>query len=149
MGKTDLENFPTSRCALRMLDDVSAGFYEKSYVGKWLYQVMGLEYDDAFRLAEALPEQFFPETATWGLRYHEEKWGLPVREQLDYEERRRLIYQKRDYRAPMTPYRMENFLHNATGLDVRISDCHDSGPSMDLNRSIQIYSEWILLVETH
>lgn len=129
MGKTDLENFPTSRSALRMLDDVSTGFYENSYVGKWLYQVMGLEYDDAFRLAEALPEQFFPETATWGLKYHEMKWQLPVREDLSYEERRRLVYRKMAYRAPMTPYRMEEYLRVATGLNVQISDCHDSGPS--------------------
>ncbi len=127
MGRIDLENFPTSSSALRMLDDVSTGFYENSYVGKWLYQVMGLEYDDAFILTQTLPEQFFPETATWGLRYHEEKWGLPIRESLEDEERRRLIYQKRDYRAPMTPHRMEYYLQNATGFAARISDCHDPG----------------------
>lgn len=126
-SKVDLENFPTSESALRMLDDVSTGFYDKSYVGKWLFQVMGLEYDDAFQLVEGLPKQFFPETATWGLKYHEMKWQLPIRENLGYEERRRLIYQQRDYRAPMTPYRMENFLSNSTGLDVHISDCHDPG----------------------
>lgn len=129
MGRIDLENFPTSSSAQRMLDDVSAGFYEKSYVGKWLFQVMGLEYDDAFQLVQELPEQFFPETATWGLKYHEMKWQLPVRENLGYEERRRLIYRKRDYRAPMTPYRMENMLKNATGFNVRIFDCHDLGES--------------------
>lgn len=129
MGRTDLENFPTSSSALRMLDDVSAGFYENSYVGKWLFQVMGLEYDDAFQLVEELPEQFFPETATWGLKYHEMKWQLPVRENLGFEERRRLIYRKRDYRAPMTPYRMETIVKNVTGLDVYISDCHDPGKS--------------------
>lgn len=127
MGRIDLEKFPMSESALRMLEYVSTGFYEKSYVGKWLFQVMGMEYDDAFRLAETLPEQFFVETATWGLRYHEEKWQLPVRENLSYEERRRLIYRKRDYRAPMTPYRMELALRNATGLQAHVSDCHDPG----------------------
>lgn len=127
MGRTDLENFPTSSSALRMLDDVSTGFYENSYVGKWLFQVMGQEYDDAFMLAGTLPEQFFPETATWGLRYHEEKWGLPIRESLGHEERRRQIYRKRDYRAPMTPHRMECYLQNATGFVARISDFHDPG----------------------
>ena len=83
MGSIDLENFPTSSSALRMLDDVSTGFYENSYVGKWLFQVMGLEYDDAFQLVEDLPKQFFPETATWGLKYHEMKWQLPVREKYE------------------------------------------------------------------
>ena len=59
--------------------------------------------------------------------YHEIKWGLPVRENLPYEERRQLIYRKRDYRAPMTPYRMEGYLKTATGFDVRIADINDPG----------------------
>lgn len=36
MGKFDLENFPTSESAKRQLSYVTEGFYEKSYVGKWL-----------------------------------------------------------------------------------------------------------------
>ena len=49
--KFDLEQFPTSESAKRMLSYVTPGFYDNSYVGKWLYQVMGLEYDDARKLA--------------------------------------------------------------------------------------------------
>ncbi len=127
MKNFDLENFPTSESALKMLSYVSEGFYDKSYVGKWLYQVMGIEYDDALQIAEELPDQFFPETATWGLMYHEIKWGLPVRDNLPYEERRRLIYLKRDYRAPMTPHRMETYLEDATGFEVHIADSNDPG----------------------
>lgn len=127
MEKFDLENFPTSESAKKMLSYVSDGFYDASYVGKWLYQVMGIEYDAALEIAEDLPSQFFPETATWGLMYHEIKWGLPVRLNLSYEERRRLIYQKRDNRAPMTPYRMEIYLKNATGHEVHVVDIHDTG----------------------
>lgn len=127
MEKFDLENFPTSESAKRMLSYVTDGFYDKSYVGKWLYQVMGLEYDAALKIAEELPYQFFPETATWGLMYHEIKWGLPVRNNLSYEERRKLIYQKRDNRAPMTPYRMEKTLKDITGFEVRIADKNDPG----------------------
>lgn len=125
--KFNLENFPTSKSALKMLSYVSDGFYDKSYVGKWLYEVMGLEYDEARELAEELPKQFFPETATWGLMYHEIKWGLPVRANLSYDERRQLIYQKRDYMAPMTPYSMEKYLADVTGFDVNIADINDPG----------------------
>lgn len=127
MEKFDLENFPTSESAKKMLSCVSDGFYDKSYVGKWLFQVMGAEYDKALEIVENLPAQFFPETATWGLMYHEIKWGLPIRLNLPYEERRRLICLKRDYRAPMTPYRMERYLENATGFGVHIADVNDSG----------------------
>ena len=101
----DLEQFPTSASAKRMIASVSEEFYEKSYVGKWLYQVMGLEWDEVRANVEILPEQVFPETATWGLMYHELKWGLPIRTNLPLDERRRLIYRKRDLRAPMNPWR--------------------------------------------
>lgn len=127
MEKFDLENFPVSESAKNMIASVSDGFYDNSYVGKWLYEVMGQEYDTAREIAEDILNQLFPETATWGLMYHEIKWGLPVRENLPCEERRQLIYRKRDYRAPMTPYRMEGYLKTATGFDVRIADINDPG----------------------
>nr|WP_302601085.1 putative phage tail protein [uncultured Acetatifactor sp.] len=127
MEKFDLERFPTSESAKKMLSFVSDGFYDESYVGKWIFQVMGIEYDKALEIAMDLPAQFFLETATWGLLYHEIKWGLPVRLNLSYEERRRLIYQKRDYRAPMTPYRIEKHLESMTGLEIHINDVNDKG----------------------
>lgn len=123
----DIEKFPTSESALRMLERVTKGFYDNSYVGKWMFQVMGMEYDSARELIEDLPNQFFPETATWGLMYHEIKWGLPVHQNLSYEERRKLIYQKRDFKAPMTPYFMENYLSSVTGFKVHVADIYDSG----------------------
>lgn len=119
----DLENFPTSESAKRMLEYVdSGGFYDESYVGKWIFQVMGMEMDEARAYIEELPYQAFPETATWGLRYHEQKYGLPVRENLPYEERRRYIYSKRDERLPMNPFRMEVILENLTGRKVHVDD---------------------------
>lgn len=123
----DLENFPTSESAKKMLESVdSGGFYDKSYVGKWIFQVMGLELDEARRFIEELPYQAFPETATWGLRYHEQKYGLPVREGMPYEDRRRSIYSKRDERSPMNPYRMEVILENITGRKAHVDD--ETGP---------------------
>ena len=118
----DLEKFPRSDSAKRMLSYVTKGWYDQSYVGKWLYEVMGIELDRAQQIVDELPYQMFVETATWGLAYHEIKWGLPVRERLSYEERRRLIYIKRDECAPMTPYRMEVILKNLTGREAHVDD---------------------------
>lgn len=120
----NIENFPTSESAKRMMGYITGNeFYGKSYVGKWIFQVMGREMDDAhLRIEEELPYQAFPETATWGLRYHEEKYGLPIRENLSYEERRKLILEKRNTRAPMNPYMMEKILENITGRKVHVSD---------------------------
>ncbi len=128
MEKICLEAFPTSRSAQRMLSYVSDGFYDNSYIGKWLFQVMGLEYDTALAAAESLPEQFFLETATWGLKYHEIKWQLPVREELSYEERRQIIRRKRDFKAPVTPANMEAYLDGVFEFRIHVADIHDPGP---------------------
>ena len=120
----NIENFPTSESAKRMMSYITGnGFYDKSWVGKWIFQVMGQEMDEVRRIIiDELPYQAFPETATWGLMYLEEKYGLPIRETLPYEERRRLIMAKRDLRAPMTPYRMETILESLTGRKVTVDD---------------------------
>lgn len=127
--RTDLEHFPTSQSAMRMLSYVSGHFYDKSYVGKWMYQVMGQEFDGAWDvIAGELAGQMYVETATWGLAYHELKWQLPVRENLSFEERRKLICDKRDNRPPMTPWRMGKYLEDITGFRVCVADAMDQGP---------------------
>lgn len=123
----DIENFPTSAGARRMLSYVTAGWYENSYVGKWVYQVMGLEADEARRIFEELPAQFFVDLATWGLRYHERKYGLPIREELPSEIRRMLIKEKRDLKYSMNPYRMEEILAERFGTEVHVFDTNDTG----------------------
>ena len=62
-----------------------------------------------------------------GLDVPRDKMGASYPENLSYEERRRRIYEKRDYRAPMTPYRMETYLKNATGFDAFIADINEPG----------------------
>lgn len=53
----DLERFPWSDSANRMLTYVTKGWYDKSYVGKWIYEVMGRELDLATVHIEELPSQ--------------------------------------------------------------------------------------------
>lgn len=121
----DLETFPQNETAKRMLSYVTQGFYDESYVGKWLYQVMGTEMEEAAAIFDELPYQVVPETASWGLGYLEEKYGLPNRKDLSDDERRKRIIQKRDTRAPMTPYAMERLLKTVTDFQIRVSDIND------------------------
>lgn len=122
-----LEQFPTSDTAKRMMSHITGnGFYDNSYVGKWIFQVIGMEMDEARKIVEELPLQAFPETATWGLKYHEQKFGLPVKENLPIEERRRIILEKRNLKAPMTPWRMEIILKDLLGCSVSVEDINDS-----------------------
>ena len=90
----NLENFPTNEIAKQMLSYVTEGWYDRSYIGKWMYQVMGMSMEQVQKLYEELPLQMFVKTATWGLCYHEQKYGQPIRWNLGYEERRRLLFQQ-------------------------------------------------------
>ena len=123
----DLEYFPVSETAREMLEYVTKGWYDRAYVGKWLYQVMGLAMDQVKQIYEELPDQFFVETATWGLAYHEQKYGLPVKENVAYEERRRAVLQRMKSRVPMCPYQMERLLQRQLGVEAEVTDVHDPG----------------------
>lgn len=131
----DLEHFPTSPSAVKMIGYVSEEFYAKSYVAKWLYQVMGLEWDEVWAIINTLPDQVFPETATWGLMYHEMKYGLAVRDNLSDDERREFIYQRRDVKKPMNPFGMELIVKALTGLTARVTDSNDD-PDIPVNTFI-------------
>ena len=123
----DLERFPESDSAKRMLTYVTKNWYEKSYVGKWIYEIVGREIDLAAGHIEELPYQMFIDTATWGLKFHEIKYGLPIREELSYEERRRLVWEIKNTKAPMTPWRLEKILKDYTKYEVVVQDINDPG----------------------
>ena len=139
----NIENFPTSEAAKRMMGYITGnGSYDRSYVGKWIFQVMGIEMDEARRIIEdELPYQAFPETATWGLRYHEEKFGLPIRENLSPEERRKLILDRRDTKAPITPWRLEKMVNSVLGCDVKVVDIHEPDNKITHPNTFVVYLE--------
>lgn len=118
----NLENFPTSESAKKMLSSVTDGFYERSYVGKWIYQVMGEEMDDAAAKYDELQLQIFPEDATWGIIYHEQKYGIPVNTALPLEERRAEVIRRRDIHSPMNPTRIEEIVKGLTKVEVKVTE---------------------------
>ena len=115
----DLERFPENRVSQRMVSRVSP-IYERSYVAKWLYEVMGREVDDAEIRFSELREQANPETATWALRYWEQRYGIEVNESRDIELRRAEIMTRRGTRHPMNPARMERTLRAMTGRNILV-----------------------------
>ena len=99
----DLENFPTRETAKDMLSMISP-IYDRSYVGKWIFQVMAASMELARETVEDMKNQAFPETATWSLPWWEERYGITGNEGKSLEERRRPIVQKRNTKRPMNPY---------------------------------------------
>ena len=117
----DLEKFPTSPAAKRMMKTVSP-IYDQAYVGKWIYQVMGMEMDEAWQFFEELRLQVFPETATWGIVYWEQRYHIAPDNSLTLEERRRRVIIKRGKRKPMNPARIEKITRDITGRQAVVTE---------------------------
>ena len=121
LKSVDLDNFPTSETAKRMLERISP-IYDRSYVMKWLLQVMGIELDEMKKYVKALPLQRFPEVATWGIGYLEQKYGLTSDESKSLEERRVAVIAARPIRGSITPYRIEQIIKGIAHADVSIEE---------------------------
>lgn len=117
----DLEKFPENHVSKRMISRVSP-IYERSYVAKWLYEVMGREVGDAETRFSELREQANPETATWGLCYWEQRYGIEVDESRSLAARRAAVISKRGTRAPMNPARIEEILSSMSGRKIRVEE---------------------------
>lgn len=113
----ELENFPTSESAKQMMETVTQGFYDKSYVAKWLFQVMGIEWDKVKKIVEELPEQIFPQTVTWALEYQEQKYN--IKGIGNEEERRKALIKKVTVTLPFNPENVSDSLSKLTGLPKR------------------------------
>ena len=118
----NLENFPTSESAIRMLDMVNSGWYDKSYVGKWLFQVMGTEIDTLKTIFDELRHQAFVESATWALDYWEEKYGLTRNSSLSVEERRSRIKEMYQLKYSMNPERIRQLAETVCEKKVEITE---------------------------
>ena len=118
----NLENFPESASAVRMLGMVDSGWYDRSYVGKWLFQVMGVEMDRVKEKFDELRRQAFAESATWGLAYWEKKYGLPDGGALTDGERRRRVKERQQMKYSMNPERLRQIAELVCGKEVEISE---------------------------
>ena len=122
----DIEHFPVSPSAKKMMSYIPENIYYRSYVGKWMFEVMGQQMDIGKDIVDTLADQFFVDTATWGLIWHEEMFGLPMRPwDTDYEARRRRIRAKRDEKIPMSPWHMEEIIKDITGYDAHVYEINE------------------------
>lgn len=121
MSNFDIEHFPTSPTALRMLSRISP-IYDRSYVGKWIFQVMGADMDDVRLRFEELRLQAFPETATWSIPYWEQRYGITPTPGQTMEERRRAVVLKRNSRDPMNPAKIEHIIQTLTGMAAKVTE---------------------------
>lgn len=119
MSDTLREDILKSEAGQRMVERVTP-IYDDSYVGLWLYEAMGREWDTFWDLVVSLQTELYPETATWMLELWERRYGLTPAADATIEQRRQAVAQMRELPHPLSPYRLERYLESITGRTVNI-----------------------------
>lgn len=104
----------TSETAQKMIDFVSP-IYGDSYVGLWLFQVIGAALDDACDIVERLRYEMNASTADILLAHWEQQYGLQENSGLTTEQRRARIVAKKRSRGSCNPARLAEAVSVALG----------------------------------
>ncbi len=121
MSKPDL-NIISSPSAERMRRMVTEGFYDRSRIGLWMFEVMGREYDDMALWAQTIYLEAFPQTCTWSIAIWEWLYGIASDDSLTLEARRRQLLTKKLRRQAISPARIETMLSALTGVPVALQE---------------------------
>ncbi|MDB3560263.1 hypothetical protein C4233_06730 [Clostridioides difficile] len=111
----------TSKKGREMLLTLSP-IYEQSLVMNSIYEAIGSEFDNLELLNEEIELQLFPQSATWGLSFWENRVGLTTNIDEDIEIRRRKVIAKLQSKYIMTPKRMSMILQSYTGANIKINE---------------------------
>lgn len=96
--------------------------YEQSIIMQSLYEAIGSEFDNLELLNKEIELQLFPQSATWGLSFWENRVGLATNLDEDIETRRRKVIAKLQSKYIMTPKRMSMILQSYTGANIKINE---------------------------
>lgn len=111
-----------SERAQRIIDFVSR-IYGESYVGLWLFEVIGEALDMVCGAAVTLRDETTPVTSTILLDQYEDHYGLPRNPDLTTEQRQARIVAKMQSRAPCNPKRLESAVSQVLGgVEVEITE---------------------------
>lgn len=122
MSRPDIGSIVHSPSAETFLRMVTKGFYDNSYTGLWMYEVIGREWDEMRQWAEGLKNEIHPQTCTWSIGIWEWVYGFERDETLSLESRRQRILAKVISTRPINPEAIRHGVAKITGCDVDIKD---------------------------
>lgn len=105
----------------RMLDRVSP-IYNDSYVGLWIFEAIGREYDGLWDIIHELPDQLFPESVTWAIELWERRYGITPPATATLEERRRKLLAARSTPSPFTPAALQRYIQQLVRRQSEVLD---------------------------
>lgn len=121
MSKPDLAiiHSPEAEAFLRT---VTKGFYNRSYIGLWIYEVIGREWDELRLWSEGMRTEIHPQTCTWSIAVWEWVYGFEPDESMALEERRRRILSKVIGAKPINPEVLRRGISVVSGAEAEVTD---------------------------
>lgn len=121
MSKPELDiiRSPEAEAFLR---SVTKGFYNQSFIGLWMFEVMGREWDELREWSEGMRTEIHPQTCTWSIAIWEWVYGFPPDETLTLEERRRRVLSRVFSAKPINPEVLRRGIEMASGTDAQVED---------------------------
>ena len=111
----------TNETAQEIIDWVSQ-LYGESYVGLWIYQVMGVILGEVRAMAEQLRQEVRPSTAEELLSLWEEVYGLTAGDGLSVAQRQARLLDRKLTRSPANPAKLEQLVRSMTGCPVKVTE---------------------------
>lgn len=87
---------------------------------KVIYDVQGTELGSLLYYLDDILKQFFIDTATWGLIYWEEEYGIETNLDMSYEDRRTILKAKKRGQGTTTKEMIKNVAKSFSGVEVNI-----------------------------
>ena len=114
------EKILTNQLGDRMLNMV-APVYDRSAIALYIFQAFGIVLSkEVDFIAEDFINQMFPQTATWGLKYWEDEYGIVPDESKTLDQRRTYLMSVMYKKYPMTPKRIEQMVEGLTGFKCEV-----------------------------
>ncbi len=110
-----------SAAAKRMIKTVSP-IYEDAYVGCWLFEDIGREWDRIWAIIDEMPDQLFPQTASWLLEMWEERYGITPNVGDSDETRRSRVMEAEATPSPFTPWSLDRWVFSNSGRHAKVNE---------------------------
>lgn len=124
MSKPELDiiRSPSAETFLRM---VTQGFYNRSAMALWIYEVIGREWDELRVIVEGMQAETQPQTCTWSMGIWEWMYGIEADEEMPLEHRRQALMRQICGVKPANPAMFRRGLAALLGTgeeDIEIRD---------------------------
>lgn len=121
MSKPELDIIRSPEAEM-FLRSVTEGFYNRSYLGLWIFEVIGREWDEMALWSRDIRNEIYVQTCTWSIGIWEWVYGFEPGEGMTLEERRQRIMSKVRGVRPINPEVMRRGIATVSGADVGLKD---------------------------